>query len=133
MGRCRSVGFLKSFLSCASQLSEASILVFFDFSHASDPSAQRLRVVEWWHLLNCRPCFLFWEPSFTFGSPKTLMAGHACLLLWEEMFVSQSLSTVGNSTICERLFMTFFFFLSRHSGRMSEIRRKFLLICRFRC
>ena len=37
MGRCRSVGFLKSFLSCASQLSEASILVFFDFSHASEP------------------------------------------------------------------------------------------------
>ena len=90
MGRCRSVGFLKSFLSCASQLSEANILVFLISHMPPSPSALRLRVGEWWHLLNCRHCFLFWEPLFTFGSPKTLMAGLACLLLWEEMFHSPS-------------------------------------------
>ena len=74
MGRCRSMGFLKSFLSCASQLFEASILVFLISHMPPSSSALRLRVGGWWHLLNRRHCFLFREPSFTFGSPKTLMA-----------------------------------------------------------
>ena len=28
----------------------------------------------WQHLLDCRYCFPFWEPSFTFGGPKSLRA-----------------------------------------------------------
>ena len=133
MGRCRSVGFLKSFLSCASQLFEASIVVFLISHKPPSSSALRLRVGGWWHLLNRRHCFLFGEPSFTFGSPKTLMAVTCLFTDMREMFLSQSLSMVGNSTICERFFMTFFFFLSRYSGRTSEIKGKFLLICCSRC
>ena len=53
--------------------------------------------------------FCFGSPHSHLEAPKRWWLWHACLLMWQEMFLSQSLSMVGNSTICERLFMTFFF------------------------
>ena len=72
-------GLLKSSLSYASQLSGASIVVF-DFSIPPTPSSSAIIGLgggggeERWHLLDHRLCFPFWEPSFTFGGPKSLMA-----------------------------------------------------------
>ena len=52
---------------------------FFDFS-VPPPSSSAITGgragggEERWHLLDHRLCFPFWEPSFTFGGPKSLVA-----------------------------------------------------------
>ena len=58
MGRCKSLGSLKSFLSYASLLSEATILTF-SFPR---PSSSRLTLGSGWWLLNSR-YFSSWVPS----------------------------------------------------------------------
>ena len=76
MGRYKSLGLLKSFLSYASLLSKASILGVFGFSHSLNflRAPQQSLGMEWgWHLLDHRLCFPFWGSSFTFGGPKSLM------------------------------------------------------------
>ena len=46
------------------------------FFYPSPPHPQLLSSHRggWWHLLALRHCIPFWEPSFTFGSQKSLMA-----------------------------------------------------------
>ena len=58
MGRCKSLGSLKSFLSYASLLSEATILTF-SFPR---PSSSSLTLGSGWWLLNSR-YFSSWVPS----------------------------------------------------------------------
>ena len=91
MGRCKPLGSLNSFLSYAPQLSGAKpgflivsiLLSLFTLwggrwllLHSPPPPAPQQSPwgAGWWHLLDHVCCVPFWEPSFTFGGLKSLMA-----------------------------------------------------------
>ena len=46
----------------------------FDFSHPPAPQLISNYLSRWGHLLDHRQWVPFWEPSFTFGGLKSLMA-----------------------------------------------------------
>ena len=80
MGRCKSLGSLRSFLWCAPQLSEASILCFFlcwVSSGLTIGSGCSLQAVGW------RVFFPSWVPSGIISSP---CGGCNCWWLWQPSF-----------------------------------------------
>ena len=83
---------------------------FFDVSHASEPLSTEAE--GRWVVASAELQALFsvlgalihiWKPQNA--------DGWTCVFTVVGGNVSQSLSTVGNSAICERLFMSFFFFV----------------------
>ena len=73
MGRCKPLGSLNSFLSCAPQLSGAKSLFWISCIPLLPPALQQ----SLWRLAICWITGIvspFGEPSFTFGGLKSLMA-----------------------------------------------------------
>jgi len=72
MGRCKSLGLLKSFLSYASQLSGASILFFFCIPRLLGAHSR-----EWLQLAAKSQASFFlgplWAQKLTFGGPELLI------------------------------------------------------------
>ena len=136
LGRCKSLGLLlKSFLSCTSQLSGATILfLWFLTTHPPPPNSSAITMGGHGGGICCISSFVspFRSPDSHLEAANHWQLLHPCLLIWKEIFYF-TISHHGHKF--DHIWEMFHdhFFCPMALGSSSQIRRKFLLIYHSRC